>query len=1133
MIGPYKLLQQIGEGGMGTVFMAEQTAPVQRKVALKIIKPGMDSRQVIARFEAERQALALMEHPHIAKVFDAGTTGAGRPFFVMELVKGVPITRYCDGHRLTPKERLELFVPVCQAVQHAHLKGVIHRDLKPSNVLVAEYDDKPVPKVIDFGVAKAAGPKLTERTMFTELGQLVGTLEYMSPEQAKLNALDIDTRSDIYALGVLLYELLTGTTPVEKNRLHEAAFDEMLRIIREEEPQKPSTRLSSTEELPSIAANRGLEPNKLSGLIRGELDWIVMKALEKDRNRRYETASSLAMDVQRYLADEPVQACPPSVGYRVRKFVRRNKRSLSMAAIVAGALLALVGAVGWMVRDRTAREQGIAHDRATRQAVIQERVTMALEEVSKRHQEGRWREALDAAKRAEALAATAESDAETYQHAREVLGDMQMLAELEEVRVRSTRNEEGFDLEEEDRGSAGAFREYGIDIDALELGEAAARIRARPIRYELAALLDSWSHVRRRLVSQGSKQVGKNWMELLEIARAADPDPWRDRFRKAVLNSDRKALVKVAASAPVSSLPAETVDRLGDALMGTGCYQEAVAFLKKGQQAHPQDYWINANLGICLSRLGPKRLDEAIRYYTAALALRPEAAKSHSNLGEALKAQGRLDEARECDRKVLEIYSQACEQNPKEAKYWHRRGALYAQLGQHDKAACDYSQAINLSPESVFFWNARGGAFYRLKQWDKALVDFTKASELNPKQPTIAHNRGNAHFQLGQFDKAITDYSRAIDLRPNHAASYRQRARAYERLKRRDEAIADYSKVIELKPLESLSWNQRGSAYFALEQWDKALADYTKATALNPKDATCWINRGSVYRRLREYDKAIDDFSKAIDLDPENAKFWHLRAHAKEGLRQWKESLADHAKAIELAPEDPQLHVCRGRAYAELEDWQKAAEAFERAITLKPEDPRAWYHLALLDLQRGDCAGYRKVCSKLLDRIDQPASRDDVYWIASTCILAPDGVADWTKLVKLVEKVEAGNGKDYDSITNLGAVLYRAGRFQEAAQRLTEADAAFAQTPRSRNTIIYNWLFQTMAQSRLGHAAEAAGWIDIAVRAIDEPSQEAAQDATTNTWNRRLTLQMLRREAEELMKKNPGIRSLESAMEPD
>src|SRR6185369_6799527 len=331
-IGPYKLLQQIGEGGMGVVYMAEQTEPVQRKVALKVIKPGMDSRQVIARFEAERQALAMMDHVNIARVLDAGTTEQGRPYFVMELVHGVPITKYCDDNRLTPRQRLELFVPVCQAIQHAHQKGIIHRDIKPSNVMVTLYDGKAVPKVIDFGVAKATEQKLTERTLFTQYGTLVGTLEYMSPEQAEMSALGVDTRSDIFSLGVLLYELLTGSTPLSHKRLKEAAYGEILRMIREEEAPKPSTRLSdSGEALAAISAQRNTEPAKLSNLMRGELDWIVMKTLEKDRNRRYATANGFAADVQRYLNDEPVLACPPSAGYRFRKFARRNKRILATA----------------------------------------------------------------------------------------------------------------------------------------------------------------------------------------------------------------------------------------------------------------------------------------------------------------------------------------------------------------------------------------------------------------------------------------------------------------------------------------------------------------------------------------------------------------------------------------------------------------------------------------------------------------------------------------------------------------------------------------------------------------------------------------------------------------------------------
>jgi serine/threonine protein kinase/WD40 repeat protein len=342
IIGPYQLIEAIGEGGMGTVFMAQQIEPVKRLVALKVIKPGMDSKQVVARFDSERQALALMDHPNIARVLDAGTTAAGRPYFVMELVKGVPITKYCDQNRLSPRERLRLFLAVCQAVQHAHQKGVIHRDIKPSNVLVALCDGQPVVKVIDFGIAKAAGAPLTERTLLTGLGMVIGTPEYMSPEQAELNNLDIDTRSDVYALGVLLYELLTGTTPLTRKRVQELALLELLRLVREEEPPSPSTRLSSSAELPAVAANRHMEPSRLTKFVRGELDWIVMKCLEKDRNRRYDTASSFAADVQRYLSDEPVQACPPSVGYRFRKFMRRNKGPALAAALV---LLVLVGGI--------------------------------------------------------------------------------------------------------------------------------------------------------------------------------------------------------------------------------------------------------------------------------------------------------------------------------------------------------------------------------------------------------------------------------------------------------------------------------------------------------------------------------------------------------------------------------------------------------------------------------------------------------------------------------------------------------------------------------------------------------------------------------------------------------------------
>src|SRR5579884_2081406 len=550
VIGPYSLMEQIGEGGMGLVFVAEQQQPVRRKVAFKVIKPGMDTRQVVARFEAERQALALMDHPNIAKVLDGGTTDSGRPYFVMELVKGVPITEYCDQNQVSIRERMELFVSVCKAVQHAHQKGIIHRDLKPSNVLVMSHDGTPVVKVIDFGVAKAIGQQLTDKTIYTQFSQMVGTPLYMSPEQAGQSGLDVDTRSDIYSLGVLLYELLTGTTPFDKARLCEVGYDEMRRIIREEEPPKPSTRISTLgQAVTTISTQRQSEPKRLSQLFRGELDWIVMKALDKDRNRRYETASAFAADVQRYLADEPVQACPPSAWYRFRKFTRRHRMGLGLAACLLALAFGLTGSAVWTAQQRAVR---LAETERTVTAALAQAEVLLEEGDKQTENPERWlatvRLAQTALANAEKLLATTTPTQELAEHLQQVraavdaaLTDSQLVIELDRIRTataflnyQSEKSNEIWLGELYEKALAG----YGIDLAAPEA--AAARVRGSRIRDVLVAALEDW---RARTVELEWRRWGSGGAKK---AREQASEAIRRRSRPAVKRKDVAVLRQIS-----------------------------------------------------------------------------------------------------------------------------------------------------------------------------------------------------------------------------------------------------------------------------------------------------------------------------------------------------------------------------------------------------------------------------------------------------------------------------------------------------------------------------------------------------------------------------------------------------------
>jgi len=706
-IGPYKLLQQIGDGGFGIVFMAEQVEPVRRRVALKVIKPGMDTRQVIARFEAERQALALMDHPNIARVLDGGTTSGGRPYFVMELVHGVPITRYCDDNHLTLRQRLELFVPVCQAIQHAHQKGILHRDIKPSNILVALYDGVPVPKVIDFGVAKATGPKLTEKTMFTGFGQLVGTLEYMSPEQAQFNQLDIDTRSDIYSLGVLLYELLTGTTPIEQARLRTVAFDETLRIIREEEPQRPSTRLST---LRSAGTGHDLKPSSALRIPQlQELDWIVMKALEKDRNRRYETANGLARDIQRFLQGEPVQACPPSAWYRFRKFAGRNLRVLVTSAVVALALLLAVGSLGWMLRDQAARR--IEADL---------RVQSVLDEATRLRDQKRWADARAAARRVELLLVPGESHAHLRSQLHDILADLDMVDRLETVRLGQAEVKNGWwDLAGADPAYAAAFREYGIDAALLDAAAAAQRVRASAICEQLVAALDDWNFV---IPSGDAVWRGR----VRSIAALADPDDWRNRFRDERIQRDRSALEDLAARPEIADLPPSTVVLLGRSLQVAGAGGKSVEVLAAAQRRCPTDFWLNIELSRMLRwHCTPPRYDEAAGYCRAALAIRPDSAGAWVGLGTDLRLPDHLDES-------IAAFRQAIALAPEYAEPHHHLGRALVLKEAWAEAANSFREAIRLKPEVAIVYHDLGLTLRRTGDMPEAVEAFRKAVELRP-----------------------------------------------------------------------------------------------------------------------------------------------------------------------------------------------------------------------------------------------------------------------------------------------------------------------------------------------------------------------------------------------------------------
>ncbi len=654
-IGPYKVLQLIGEGGCGMVYMAEQEQPVRRRVALKVIKLGMDTRQVIARFEAERQALALMDHPNIARVLDAGATETGRPFFVMELVRGIKITDYCDQNNLSTGQRLELFIQVCRAIQHAHQKGIIHRDIKPSNILVTLHDGVPVPKVIDFGIAKAMDQRLTDKTLFTQFEQFIGTPAYMSPEQAELSGLDIDTRSDVYSLGVLLYELLTSRTPFDAKELLAAGLDAMRRVIREKEPPRPSTRLSTMldTDLTTVARQRHAPPPKLIHIVRGDLDWIVMKALEKDRTRRYDTASSFAADIQHFLTNEPVVARPPSTLYRVQKMVRRNRLAFAAAgAVSASILIGLVVSTWLFLREKEARRL------ADREARHNQQVALFLEDMLKGvgpsvalgRDTTLLKEILD--KTVQRVTTDLKDQPEVQAEIANTIGEVYRA--LGQLKKAEEMHREARKLQGKATGSNPAAVATSLTDLASVLRDQAKFAEAESLQREALAL-------RRKLYGGEHPDVALSLNNLALVLRSQGKLAEAERLHREALAMEQKLL------GPEHMDVATSLNNLAFALRDQGklaeaekLFRESLAMQKKllGDN-HPAVAITTDNLAFVLR--DQRKLAEAETLVRQSLALQrklfgeehPSVATALNNLALVLAAQGKFEEAVKLHRDVL------------------------------------------------------------------------------------------------------------------------------------------------------------------------------------------------------------------------------------------------------------------------------------------------------------------------------------------------------------------------------------------------------------------------------------------------------------------------------------------------
>jgi serine/threonine protein kinase len=987
--GKYKLLQMIGEGGMGAVWMADQTEPVKRRVAVKLIRVEQGhSKTIVSRFEAERQAIALMDHPHIAKLLDAGITGEpggvspGSPFFVMELVKGIPLTEYCDVHKLSIPQRLNLFVQICSAVQHAHQKGIIHRDLKPTNILIESHDSKPVPKIIDFGLAKAtSGLQLTEQTLFTAFGTVMGTPLYMAPEQAKFNAVDVDTRADVYALGIILYELLTGTTPITRDSLKQAALDEMLKLIREQEAPTPSSRLSSPGASPNVAANRQMEPVKLGRFVKGELDWIAMKALAKERDRRYETANGFAKDIERFLNHEPVQAGPPTAAYRMKKFVRRNRGPVIAVAMIFIALVAGITGTTW-------------------QTV---RATQA---------EGDLRTALDETKQATTKSENALHESEEARQKAEA---------VREFLVKLFRSPDPSQDGEEVKV---------VDILDHALAELDANLTYSP-EVKLALLNALWD-------TRAGLGVGEQMVKVAEMIVAIrqttlgpeHPDTlgamtglaWSyyvaDQFDKAVPLAEEALKAQRATLGPYAPDTLVTVHVLGVLYCKAGRSAEAIRLIEplipiykinyktnpNPKNHHYADYYALASLAMAYRDVG--RLEESVSLFEEALDLtrrdlgpaNQESLLAASNLALAYRSAGRLEDALRLLKESVELcktkvganhpFMDTALRNLLDAYQDIGRPLEAVQLAEDTVSQAKSKYGPN-SPTTLAYMNALGQTYQKAGQGDKALPLFEeilskKKEMLGPEHPdtvTGMHQVAWAHGQAKRYDLALPEYEEALRLRkaklgPLHPRTLHTKdnlIQAYEDAGKPEKALPLALETFELRKakfgadhLHTLtSMNQIAVVYWKENQLGKSIPLFEETLKLregklgrkHPDTLLTVANLGENYVETGRINEGIALLEEAY---PASQKYPALRWVGSQLLLAYTK-VGEHAKFANLLseqlagirnalPQDPGapgqlagMLAIAGRECLQQEKWSEAEKALRECVALREKtQPEAW-----------------------------------------------------------------------------------------------------------------------------------------------------------------------------------------------